>query len=65
MFHSWILNAWNVHAYVKYASISNMQCIDPYVLDTLSGECSLDTDGDAIPDYRASTISYFRILFLT
>ena len=34
-----------------------MQCIDPYVKDEQSGQCSLDTDGDTIPDYRVSTIN--------
>ena len=41
--------------------IYTTQCIDPYVFDTLSGECSLDTDGDTIPDYRARTISLYII----
>ena len=36
----------------KYSSNCNMQCIDPYVKDDKSGQCSLDTDGDTIPDYR-------------
>ena len=32
------------------------QCIDPYINDTLSKQCSLDTDGDKIPDYRVSVL---------
>ncbi len=29
-----------------------LQCIDPYINDTDTKQCSLDTDGDMIPDYR-------------
>ena len=33
-------------------SLIYTKCIDPYVDD--DGECSLDTDGDSIPDYKVS-----------
>ena len=32
-----------------------IQCIDPYINDTQSNQCTLDTDGDKFPDYRVSS----------
>ena len=42
-----------------------LQCIDPYINDTVSKQCSLDTDGDMIPDYRVRAckgIILYRVL---
>ena len=32
------------------------KCLDPDVYDADSGLCSLDTDGDGIPDYKVRDI---------
>ena len=48
----------SISVHTCFISLFNAKCIDPYVKDTKSGECSLDTDGDTIPDYRASTILF-------
>ena len=50
---SYICNA--LLTYVHHHCPS-LQCIDPYINDTISKQCSLDTDGDKIPDYRVSGI---------
>ena len=55
------LKVWSVelliHVNAKTTSTYYMQCIDPYVMDIKGGQCSLDTDGDTIPDYRVITVN--------
>ena len=40
------------------------KCIDPYVDDDASGQCSLDIDGDMIPDYRVSKRAFYSVVII-
>ena len=40
------------------------KCIDPYVDDDATGQCSLDTDGDMIPDYRVSKRAFYSVVII-